>query len=249
MGLSAIVTIASRELLLYVRNKGRVLGTLGVPFFYLVALGFGLNAVLSVNGTSYFSFLVSGIIAMVIMFQSVFSALSVVTERQFGFLKEILVAPISRNDIVLGKAIGNGITASIQGILVLVIAFLIGFSFSQPWINLVLAVLVMLLLAVGFVGLGLVFASKITDPQTFQILFNFLIMPLFLLSGAMYPVDSAPDWLQKIAYMDPLTYGVDAFRGLLIGMHHLPLWLDVSVLALFGAASILLAAFFFNKSQ
>lgn len=246
---NAVLTIALRELLLYVRNKGRVIGTLGVPFFYLVILGFGLNSILSVRGTNYFSFLVSGIIGMVLLFQSIFSALSVVTERQFGFLKEILVAPISRTDIVLGKATGNAVTATIQGVLVLAMAFLIGFHFEQPWWNLLFLVPVMLLTAFGFVGLGLVFAAKITDPQSFQILFNFLIMPLFLLSGAVFPIESAPPWLQGIAFLDPLTYAIDAFRGLLLGVSHLPLWLSLGVLLAFGIATILLAAFLFHKTE
>ena len=249
MGFSAVATIAWRELLLYARNKGRVLGTLGVPFFYLVVLGFGLNPLLSVRGTDYFSFLVAGIIGMVLMFQSVFSALSVVTERQFGFLKEMLVAPIARSDIVLGKAIGNAITASLQGVLVLAIAFLVGFSFSQPLLNLVLLLLLMLLVSIGFVGLGLVFAAKITDPQSFQILFNFLIMPLFLLSGAVFPVESAPDWLQTVAFLDPLTYAIDAFRGLLIGISHFPVLLNLGVIVAFDIAMVLLAAFLFSKNQ
>ncbi len=249
MSFTAISTIALRELLLYVRNKGRVLGTLGVPFFYLVILGFGLNSILSVRGTNYFSFLVSGIIGMVVMFQSIFSALSVVTERQFGFLKEMLVAPISRTDLVLGKAIGNAITASVQGILVLLIAFVLGFSFSQPWWHVLLAILLMLLTALGFVGMGLVFASKISDPQTFQILFNFLIMPLFLLSGAVFPIETAPPLLQTIAFLDPLTYSIDAMRGLLIGVSHLPVLWSIGVVAAFDIAMVLLAAYLFQKTE
>lgn len=249
MSLNAIATIAWRELLLYWRNKGRVLGTLGVPFFYLVILGFGLNSILPVRGTNYFSFLVPGIMGMVVLFQSVFSALSVVTERQFGFLKEILVSPISRTDIVLGKAIGNALTSTIQGILVLVIAFVIGFSYSQPWWNILLAILVLFVTAIGFVGLGLVFASRITDPQTFQILFNFLIMPLFLLSGAIFPVESAPNWLGSIVFLDPLTYAVEALRSLLVGISHVGFLESLLAILVFDAVMVLLAAYLFEKTQ
>ncbi len=246
---TAIYTIAWREILLYIRNRGRVLGTLGVPFFYLVILGFGLNPVLSVRGTNYFSFLVPGIIGMVVMFQSVFSALSTVTERQFGFLKEMLVAPISRTDIVLGKAIGNALTASVQGVLVLIIAFFLGFSFSQPWWTLVLAVLVMVLTALGFAGLGLAFASRISDPQVFQVLFNFVIMPLFLLSGAMFPLESAPALLQTLAVFDPLTHSVDIFRGLLLGVNLQSIWTNLGIVLAFDITVILIAVRLFKKAQ
>ncbi len=249
MGLEAVITIMRRELVLYLRNHARVIGTLGVPFFYLVVIGFGLNPVLSVRGTNYFSFLVPGIIGMVILFQGVFSAFGVVTERQFGFLKEMLVAPIARTDIVLGKALGNALTATAQGILVLVMGFLLGFSFALPPQNILLAVLVMFLSAIGFVGFGLAIASRIKDPQVFQVLFNFLIMPLFLLSGAMFPIESAPAWLQGAVYLDPVAYSVDAMRGLLIGVSHLPLEINLGVLLAFDLVMILLASYLFERAD
>jgi len=249
MQASAILTIAWRELLLYARNKGRVIGTLGAPFFYLVFLGFGLNSIVNVKGTSYFSFLVPGIIGMVILFQSVFSALSVITERQFGFLKEMLVAPISRTDIVLGKAIGNSLTAAIQAILVLAIGFLIGFQFTQPWWNIPIAVLVMLLSGIGFVALGLALASRLSDPGAFPTIVNFLVFPLFLLSGTIFPMETAPAWLQSIAMLDPLTYAVDMLRGLLLGTNNLPMWISISAIIIFDSAIILLAAFLFRKTE
>ena len=248
MQLNAVLTIAWREILLYFRNKGRVIGTLGAPLFYLVALGFGLNAVLNVNGTSYFSFLVPGIIGMIILFQSVFSGLSVITERQFGFLKEMLVAPISRSTIVLGKALGNALTASAQGIIVIAIAFFLGFSFPQP-LAFPAVLAVMLLTGIGFASLGLALAAKIFDPSAFPAIINFIIFPIFLLSGAIYPLESAPPWLQGIALIDPLTYSVDALRGFLLGLNHFPIELDIAVLLAFDSAMILIAAFLFRKTE
>ncbi|MDO8625082.1 MAG: ABC transporter permease [Candidatus Diapherotrites archaeon] len=249
MGLNAIGTIAWRELVLYFRNRTRVLGTLGVPFFYLVVLGFGLNSVLTVRGSNFFTFLVPGIMGMVVLFQSVFSGLSVVTERQFGFLKEMLVAPIRRTDIVLGKAIGNALTATLQGLLVLIIAFFLGFTLTVPWYHILFAIVLMFLAAIGFVGLGLAISSRIKDPQVFQLLFNFLIMPLFLLSGAMFPIETAPGFLQAAVYVDPMGYAVDGLRYLLLGASHLPLWISVGLLVAFDAVMIVVASWLFSKSD
>lgn len=249
MGVNAIKTIAWREILLYLRNKGRILGTLGAPFFYLAVLGFGLGSVIVIPGSDYFSFLVAGILGMVILFQSTFSALSVVTERQFGFLKEMLVAPISRTDIVLGKALGNAFTASVQAAFVFFIALLLGFSFTQPWVNLVFAFVLLVLAGIGFAGLGLAFASKIQDPQTFQFIFNFLLLPLFLLSGAIFPVDKAPEWLRGIVYLDPLTYLVEGLRALLLGVSHFPWWISLLGIAAFDVAVLLVAAYFFRQTE
>ena len=144
MGVGAIQTIAWRELVLFFRNRARVISGLGVPFFYLIGLGFGLGSVLQVRGTDYFTFIVPGIIGMMILFSSIFSALSVITDRQFGFLKEMLVAPVSRTEIVLGKSIGNAITAMFQAVLVLMISILLGFRFVS-WTGVVLAIAVMFL--------------------------------------------------------------------------------------------------------
>ncbi|MBU0635788.1 ABC transporter permease [Candidatus Micrarchaeota archaeon] len=249
MGFLAITTIAWREILLYLRNKGRILATLGAPFFYLVILGFGLDAILPIQGTNYFSFLVAGIMSMVILFHSMFSSLSVVTERQFGFLKEMLVAPIRRTDIVLGKAIGNSLTATAQAVLVLGIAFLVGFQMTQSFLNLLWMLPLLFLAAIGFSGMGLAFASRIKDPQTFQFLFNFLVLPLFLLSGAVFPLESAPSWLQGIVFLDPLTYLVEGLRALLLGLSQIPFWISILGIIVFDAIMILIAALLFRKIE
>ncbi len=244
---SPTLTIAQREILLYVRNKGRVIGTLGAPLFYLVILGFGLEKILPVQGTSYFPFLLCGILAMVVLFQSIFSALSVVTERQFGFLKEMLVAPISRRSIVLGKALGNATTATTQALIVLGLGIALGFSLSAPLENIALAVVLLLLTGIGFSALGLAFASRITDPQTFQFIFNFLVLPLFLLSGAMFPLETAPDWLRTVVLFDPLTYTVEGLRALLLGVSHVGIAESVIALIGFDIAMVLIAAHLFEK--
>lgn len=244
-----LLTIAKREILLYVRNKGRVIGTLGAPLFYLVILGFGLESALAVEGTTYFPFLLCGILGMVVLFQSVFSALSVVTERQFGFLKEMLVAPISRRSIVLGKASGTAITATTQAMLVLLLGLALGFQLNAPFVHYLLAIALLLLTGIGFSSLGLAFATKITDPQTFQFIFNFLILPVFLLSGAVFPLERAPAWLQSVMLLDPLTYTVEGLRGLLLGVSHVPVLHSFMAIIGFDIALVLLAAHLFQKME
>ena len=161
-----VLTLWKRELLLYVRYKSRLVGSLGIPFFFLVSLGFGLQNLVPVGSVSFFTFLVPGIMGMMLLFSGVFSGLSVLTERQFGFMKEMLVAPISRSAIVLGKALGNASTGTIQACIMLLISILLGFSFNFWILPLVIATL--FLIGLGFIALGIVIASKLSDAQGFQ---------------------------------------------------------------------------------
>ena len=242
-----VLTLWKRELLLYVRYKSRLIGSLGIPFFFLVSLGFGLQSFIPVGSVSFFDFLVPGIMGMMLLFSGVFSGLSVLTERQFGFLKEMLVAPISRSSIVLGKALGNASTGTIQSCIMLVISILLGFSFNFWMLPLVIATL--FLIGLGFIALGVSIASKLSDAQGFQFIVNFLVFPLFLLSGALFPLNHSPQLLQTISLFDPLTYGVDALRGLMVNANVMPLWIDFSVLIGFAVGMTLIAAYLFRKMQ
>ncbi|MFH0714619.1 MAG: ABC transporter permease [Candidatus Diapherotrites archaeon] len=245
--MAGILTLWKRELLLYTRYKSRIIGSLGVPFFFLVSLGFGLNAVIQTGNVSYFAFLAPGIVGMMLLFNGMFSGLSVIQDRQFGFLKEMLVAPIPRSSIVLGKAFGNATTSVVQGLLVLAIAIILGLSLN--WLMLPAIMLTMFLISIGFVALGVGLAAILTDPQGFQFIMNFLVFPLFLLSGALFPLSNSPPALQTVAYVDPLTYGVDALRGLALGANHLPLWIDFTVIIAFSVAMVLIATWLFRRMQ
>jgi ABC-2 type transport system permease protein len=185
---------------------------------------------------------------MSLLFSSTFGGLSVLWDREFGFLKEIMVAPVSRISIVLGRIAGGVTTSLIQGILILCVSLLMGFRISSP-LSLLLALVFMVLISVTFLGLGLVFASKMRDMQGFSIVMNFVIFPLFFLSGALYPLENLPPWLRYLAYADPLTYGVDGLRGVLIGVSVLPFWLDLGIMLLFYLFMIALGAYFFEKSE
>ena len=249
INLQAIYTIWLREMKRTIRSKSRIIGSLGMPFFFLAFLGFGFQSV-SFPGlqVGYESFLAPGIVGMVVLFSSMFYGLSVIWDRQFGFLKEIMVAPVNRLSIMLGRTAG-GITVSVlQALLLLAASFLIGFSISDiP--GFILAVVFMFLTSIVFVSIGTSFASRMEDMQGFQVILNFFVFPIFLLSGALFPLSSLPSWLLPLTYVNPLTYGVDGIRGSLIGVAHFPLLLDFAVLIVFALIFISIGSYLFSKSE
>ena len=246
--LEGIYALWKRELIRFFRSKSRVIGSLGMPFFFLAILGTGLNNVFSVPGSgNYLEFIAPGIIGMVLMFGSMFAGIIVLMDRQFGFLKETLVAPVSRLSIVLGKALGGATTAMVQGIIIMTIAFFLGAQFQI--VNLPLLLLFMLLISVMFVSLGIAIASKMEDMHGFQLIMNFLIMPLFFLSGALFPLSTAPEFLKTASMLDPLTYGVQGLRFILLGQSDIPFATCFTVITGFAIAFITISIYAFNKIE
>ena len=247
MSAQAIYVLWLRDMKWFLRARTRVISTIMMPFLWLAIIGMGLGTVTQIPGFgNYLDFLAPGIVAMAILFNSTMTGISVLWDRQFGFLKEILVAPVSRISIMIGKTFGGTSTSIIQGLLLLLVAGLIGAKMPDP-IGFLVVLLFMTVLAIGFVGLGLAFVSRIKDPVAFPIVMNFLIMPLFFLSGAIFPLGMAPGWLKTIAYIDPVAYGVDGLRGVIIGVSEFPVWLDLAILGIFSLAMVLLGAYLFKK--
>jgi len=251
MNFNAIYVIWLREMKKYVRNKSRLIGNLAMPFFFLAFIGTGFNS-LGISGLppgiSYLDFLAPGIVAMALLFSSMFAGVSILWDRQFGFLKEIMVAPVERTSIVIGRIFAGMTSGVIQAFFILAISVLMGVRLADP-INILASIVFIMLIAMSFVGLGISIASKIEDMHGFQLIMNFLVMPTFLLSGALFPLDKLPAWLTGISYFDPLTYGVDGLRGLIIGTSHLPVLLDFAILSGFCIAMIFLARHLFNKTE
>jgi len=248
---TAVYVLWLREMKRYFRAKSRILGSLAVPFFFLAFLGLGFNrmAVPGVpEGVAYKRYLVPGIVGMSLLFQSIFTGLSVLWDREFGFLKEIMVAPVSRVSIVLGRIAGGMTTALVQGLLVLSISFLVGFRIESA-AGVLAALLFMVLVSTSFIGLGLVFASKIKDMQGYSIIMNFVIFPLFFLSGALYPLQNLPGWMRILSYLDPLTYGVDGLRGALIGVSVRGPALNLAIMAAISVLMVFLGAWSFERSE
>jgi ABC-2 type transport system permease protein len=248
---AAIQVLWMREMKRFLRAKSRIVGALAMPLFFLAFLGMGFRRI-SVPGMTeqvdYIRFLVPGILGMSLLFSSTFGGLSVLWDREFGFLKEIMVAPVTRVSIVLGRIAGGVTTALIQGLLILGIATLIGFRMNSI-LALGMTIVFMVLISVAFLGLGLIFASKMKDMQGFSIVMNFVIFPLFFLSGALYPLDNFPGWLRSLSYLDPLTYGIDGLRGVLIGISSYSILFNFILMVAFSLVMIVLGAYFFEKSE
>jgi ABC-2 type transport system permease protein len=249
---TAVYVMWLREMKRFVRAKSRIIGSLIMPLFFLAFLGLGFNRMaipgISGQGVNYIRFLVPGIIGMTLLFSSTMQGLSVLWDKEFGFLKEIMVAPVSRVSLVLGRIAGGITTALIQSLLILLISVIMGFRASGP-ASFLLAFLFMLLIGFTFIGLGLIFASKMKDMQGFGIVMNFIIFPLFFLSGALYPLGNLPWFVRALSYIDPLTFGIDGLRGSLIKVSSLPILLDLAIMIGFSLVMVFLGAYFFEKSE
>lgn len=242
-------TIWLREMIRFWRSKSRMVGSLAMPFLYLAMMGAGFSGIVpSVNGTSYLEFLFPGIIGMTLLFSSTFSGVSVIVDKQFGFMKEILVTPVSRLSIMMGKTVGGATTALINGLIILVLALLLGVKIITLS-SFLFSFVFMFLVAVSFVSLGIAIASKLNDMSGFQLVMNFLVMPMFFLSGALFPINQTPGWMQAVSHIDPLFYGVDGLRASMLGNSIYPLFVDLGVLFGFCVAMILIGTFFFRKLE
>ena len=228
--MSTIYILWLRQIKRYLRSRARLVGSLGQPLLFLLALGFGFGPVYQkAGGGNYIQFLTPGIIAMSIIFTAIFTGIEVIWDKQFGFLKETLVAPVSRIEIMIGRTLGGATVATLQGLIVAIISFAIGFRLDHPS-DLFFALIIMFLIALIFTALGTAIASILEDMQGFQLIVNFLIMPLFFLSGALFPLDNLPKGVEFVSRLDPLSYGVDGLRSVLINQSHFGLPLDFTVL-------------------
>jgi len=251
INLTAIYVMWLREMKRFMRAKSRIAGTLAMPLFFLAFLGFGFSGI-TLPGIpedmDYINFLVPGIIGMTMLFSSMFAGISMLWDREFGFLKEIMVAPVSRLSLVLGRIAGGCTTSILQGILIVLISVLIGFEITSIS-GFIMAIVFMLLISIAFIGLGLVFASKMTDIQGFSLVVNFVIFPLFFLSGAIFPVKNLPDFVMPLVYINPLTYGIDGLRGVLLGFSQFSPLVDLAAISGFCIIMVFLGAYFFERTE
>ncbi len=220
------------------------------PVLWLVIFGGGLGLSLSATGGfNYTQFLLPGIIAQTLLFTAMFLGISVIWDRQFGFMKEILVAPIGRVSIFAGKMFGVGTAAIIQGLIVIILGFLIGVPLTLYSISLVIPL--MIIITIGLTCIGLIIASIMTSLESFGTIVTFVNLPMFFLSGALFPVTNLPPWIQLIFYLNPLTYGVDALRTVMISGWHsiIPIQYDLLIICLFDVAMVAIGTYFFSKKQ
>jgi ABC-2 type transport system permease protein len=221
-----------RQIKRYFRSKSRIAGSIGQPLLFLLALGYGLGSVYKKAGEgNYLHFLVPGVMAQTVLFSAMFFGAMIIFDRQFGFLKETMVAPVSRLKIMLGGALGGATTATFQGILVLLISFGLGFR-PVHWALVPVALLLMYALSIAVACFSSGLGSFIQDMQGFQAVNILLVFPLFFLSGALYPLTGIPRWLKIIADINPLSYTIDSMRWALIGKSSLGIWHDVLALTI-----------------
>jgi ABC-2 type transport system permease protein len=245
--LTGLLAIWYREFKVFTRERSRVISSVLNPLLFLIIFGAGLGSSVNIEGISYQRFIYPGIISMALLFTSIYYGVYIVWDKMIDFLKEVLVAPLSRTTIFLGKVLGGVTDAMIQGTLLIGIGFFLNINFNL-W-GLPLAFLIMTITAAGFVGVGLLVGSLMERPEGFQLIGSFLLFPLFLLSGALFPIDDLPSWLAPFTYADPLTYCVDALRVVLLDAGQFPLYFDLTVLTLFAIGTTILGTLSFRRMK
>jgi ABC-2 type transport system permease protein len=247
MGLEGMYAVWLRDAKAIFRKRSRLLSSIMRPVLWLIILGNGLRPAFQDTLGDYTQFIFPGVLGMTLIFSSIFSATSVIWDREFGFLKEVLVSPIPRSMVVLGKSLGGTTQATFQGLLTLAFAPIIGL-FPDLWTLLGLF-LAMILISFALTNLGLVIAGRMTSFEGFGAMTNFIVMPMYFLSGAIYPLTDLPLWLTILTWINPLTYGVDLMRGILLDSHAYPVALNVGILASFGAIMFFIAIPSFGKQK
>ncbi len=251
--LQAIYVMWIRQMKKFVRSKSRIVVTIAQPLFFLFILGSGFSSI-KMPGLNedieFIHFFAPGIVAMSILFSSMFAGISVLWDKQFGFLQEVLVAPVSRISIIVGRTLGGATTALIQGFIILIIAIAIGTPISGVF-GFILTIIFMILIAFSAVGFGLILASKMQDFQSFPIIMNLIIMPLLFLSSAFFPV-AENKTLLTIAYFNPMFYMVDGLRGSMIGIDNSVIqnpFVSLVIVLIICILMLFLGSYLFSKSE
>jgi len=244
---STVYTLWLREVKRFTRSKSRLLGAFALPALFLIVLGSGMGAVFRYReGVSYASFIGPGIVVMSLLFSSMYGGMNVLWDKQFGFLKEILVAPVGRMAIMTGKTLGTVTESMLKGLVFLTALAAWGLvKVDLP--GLLLTLLFMFLISGAFVSLAIAFASRMSDPHGFPIVMNFIIMPIFFLSGALFPIAGLSGWLNVVVHLNPLTYGIDGMRYALATPHEFSPLFDLGVLVGFWAVTTIVGGYLFNR--
>lgn len=247
--MNTIYILWLRQVKKYFRSRSRIIGSLAQPLLFLLAFGFGFGSVYQkAGGGNYIQFLAPGIIAMSVLFTSIFTGIEIIWDRQFGFLKETMVAPVSRFEIMLGRTLGGATVGAIQGIVVFLLTLIVGFRPANV-LMLPFGLFFIFFIGVLFTSLGTAIASKLEDMQGFQLIMNFLVMPIFFLSGALFPLRGLPKAMEIVTKINPLSYGVDGLRGTLINVWTFGITIDFIVLSIFTAAFLIIGSYLFSKIQ
>ncbi|MCZ7401908.1 MAG: ABC transporter permease [Candidatus Methanoperedens sp.] len=233
--LEGIYAVWLREAKIYIREKERLISAVISPLLWIFGFGAGVGTtVASVSGFSYQMFIYPGIMVMTVLFTSLFYGIYIIWDRKLDFLKEVLVAPISRASVFAGKMLGGATDAMVQVIYLIIIGL---FFLNVPFTPLIIieAFLMLLLISLAMVSIGLVIGANLTSPEGFSLVINFVMWPMFFFSGALFPKSNLSPWLAALTKFNPMTYGVDAMQGIILGINHYSLLLDTAVLLVFTA--------------
>lgn len=248
---NVIYVLTAREFKKFVRDRSRLISTIARPLIWLFLVGGGMSRLVTPGlGISYMKFIFPGILGMTILFSSIFSALSIIWDKEFGMMKEILVAPVSRFTVVIGKALSGTLISVIQTVIILTIFPFLGITVGPAAIFYAIAIACLLSFCIS--SLGIIISTFYESFESFSVIMNFIIMPMFFLSGAMYPVNKLPNILQVITRVNPLTYGVDALKHVLLGKEGIvdfPIITDISVLVVSSAVFVLVAGLLFERRK
>jgi ABC-2 type transport system permease protein len=249
-----IYTMWLREMIRFTRVKARLVSSILMPFLFLAFLGLPMSFMPAAQipgmpaGMNFLDFIAPGIVGMTLLFAATMSGASVIWDKEFGFLKEVLVAPVNRFSIIIGRSLGGMTTAIIQALVIVAISVAMGVSISSVG-GFFVSLAFMVLTCATFTGFGLILATKLGDTEGFMSITNLIVFPIFFLSGAFFPVEAMPAAIRYLMYINPLTYGVDGLRGALIGASAFPLWIDFTVLAVLAIALAGLGAYFFSRME
>jgi ABC-2 type transport system permease protein len=244
--IEGIYAIWLREAKIYMREKERVISSIVSPLLWIFAFGAGVGSTMDiVKGYSYQVFIYPGIVVMTVLFASLFYGVYIIWDRKLDFLKEVLVAPVSRASVFAGKVLGGATDAMIQVVFLLVIGLFISVPLTPQII--ISAFLMLLLISLAMVSIGLVIGANLKSPEGFSLVINFVMWPMFFFSGALFPLSNLSGWLAAVTYINPLTYGVDAVRGIILGIHQFPVILDAGVMLLFTLIAMMVGVLSFRR--
>lgn len=244
--IEGIYAVWLREAKIYVREKERLISAVISPLLWIFAFGAGVGSTVEmVKGYSYQVFIYPGIAVMTVLFTSLFYGVYIIWDRKLDFLKEVLVAPVSRASVFAGKMLGGATDAMVQAIFLLIIGIFINIPLTP--LIVIKAFLMLLLISIAMVSIGLVIGANLSSPEGFSLVINFVMWPMFFFSGALFPVSNLAPWLTTATFINPLTYGVDALRGIILGINQFPIYLDIGIMLVFSVITMGIGVLSFRK--
>ena len=252
--IKGIYALWYREFKVYLRERSRIISSIVNPILWLLIIGGGLGSAVSFGNVNYQTFIFPGVLMQAALFSSIFFGVYIVWDKKVDFLKEVLVAPMSRTSIFIGKILGGSTDTIIQ----VSILLLIGYVFSVAGIitginmnifSILLSILFLLATTIGLVSIGLIIGSQMESPEGFQLIISFVIFPMFFLSGALFPINNLPTWMQPLVFLNPVTYAVDGLRGILIGNSQFNPLLNFAIMCSFSLVLILIGSQAFKRMK